>query len=63
MKLTKTNVRRDFQYARLMMRQAEAALRSDSRDFDDLESIANELLASVSTFAEYIEQRREATLA
>lgn len=60
MNVTKTNVRRDFQYARLMMRQAEAALRSDSRDFDDLESIANELLASVATFAEYIEQQREA---
>lgn len=42
-----------------MMRQADAAMRSGSMDFEDMETIANELIACASTFAQYVEERQE----
>lgn len=58
-KTTKRSVRSDFKYARELMRQADYAMKSGSRDFDDLESIANELIACVATFSQWIEDQRE----
>lgn len=57
---TKSHVRSDFRYAREMMRQADAAMKSGSADFEDMESIANELIAAASTFAQWIEEQKEA---
>ena len=57
--VTKSNVRSDFRYARELMRQADAAMKANSTDFHDLESIANELIACVATFSQWIEDQRE----
>lgn len=59
-KVTKSQVRSNFRYAREMMRQAEAAMKANSTDFADMTSIANELIACAATFAEYVEDAREA---
>lgn len=58
-KTTKSHVRRDFQHARELMRQADYAMKSGSRDFDDLASIESELIACVATFSQWIEEQRE----
>ena len=57
---TKSQVRSDFKYAREMMRQADAAMKSGSTDFEDMESIANEMIAAASTFAQWVEEQKEA---
>lgn len=56
---TKSQVRSDFKYAREMMRQADAVMRSSSKNFEDMESIANELIAAASTFAQWVEEQKE----
>ena len=59
-KTTKHHVRSDFKYAREMMRQANEAMRSNSTDYDRMEEIANEMMACAATFAQYIEEQKEA---
>jgi hypothetical protein len=58
-KTPKFAVRSNFKYAREMMRLAEEAMRSNSTDFDRMEEIANEMMACVATFAQYVEEKRE----
>ena len=58
-KTTKSHVRSDFKYARAMMRLADEAMRSNSSDYDRMESIANEMMGCVATFAQYVEEKRE----
>lgn len=62
MNTTKGLVRRDFTMARELMRQADAAMTANSADFDDLQAIANEMIACVATFAQWVEDRQEASL-
>ena len=58
-KTPKFAVRSNFKYAREMMRLAEEAMRSNSTDFDRMEEIANEMMAAVATFAQYVEEKME----
>lgn len=58
-KTTKKNVRSDFRYARELMRQADQAMTANRSDFDNLDEIANELIACVATFSQWIEEQRE----
>ena len=57
---TKSQVRSDFRYARFLMRQADDVMKSGSTDFEDMESIANEMIAAASTFAQWVEEQKEA---
>jgi fructose-bisphosphate aldolase class 1 len=59
-RITKRHVRSDFTYARAMMRLADEAMRTNSGNFDEMEQIANEMIACASTFAQYVEEQREA---
>lgn len=59
-KTTKSHVRSDFKYARAMMRMADEAMISNSTDFDRMEEIANEMMACAATFAQYVEEKKEA---
>ena len=52
---TKTQVRRNWAYARELMRQAEVALKAD--DTDELADIALELSASASILTQYLADR------
>ena len=52
---TKTQVRSDWRYARMLMRQADPLLTADN--LDDLSDIANELAAAATTLLAYVEER------
>ena len=56
-KTTKSRVRSDFKYARELMRQADAAMKSGTYDLEDLQSIESELIACMSTFSQWIEEQ------
>ena len=58
--IPKFAVRGNFKYAREMMQIADEAMRTNSTDFDRMEEIANEMMACVATFAQYVEEKREA---
>lgn len=54
---SKGSVRSDFRYARDLMRQAETLMRNwDQKEADD---IANNLIAAVTTFAQYVEDQQK----
>jgi hypothetical protein len=61
METTKSEVRSNFKYARAMMRLADEAMRTNSTNYDDMEQIANEMMACAATFAQYVEEKREAS--
>lgn len=58
--VTKSNVRSNFKHARGLMRLADDIMKQAQPDLDDMQVIANELIACVATFAEYVEQQTEA---
>jgi hypothetical protein len=58
-RVTKRHVRSDFSHARALMRLADEAMRTGSSDLDDMEAVANELVACAATFAQYVEEQRE----
>ena len=58
--VTKDDVRSNFKHARGLMRAADDIMKQTQPDLDDMQAIANELIACVATFAEYVEQRIEA---
>jgi hypothetical protein len=58
--IPKFAVRGNFKYAQEMMRQAEEAMRTNSTDYEDMEAIANEMMAAVASFAQYVEEKKEA---
>lgn len=65
METTKSQVRSDFKYARELMRQADAAMRSyrpvpGENDYEDMRAIANELIACVATFEQWVEEAQDA---
>lgn len=55
MNYTKAAVRKDWQYARHLMRLAEDALRRD--DLKELREIAPDLQAAASTLIGYLDER------
>jgi hypothetical protein len=59
--IPKFAVRGNFKYAREMMVLADEAMRSNSTDYERMEEIANEMMACVATFAQYVEEKKEAT--
>ena len=58
-KTTKKDVRSDFRHARYLMRLADEAMRNPETDWSDVEAIANELVACIATFSQYVEERIE----
>jgi len=62
-KVTKGRVRSDFAYARHLMRLAEEVLKNneitDFSESSEAGQIANELVASVGTFTEWLESKRQ----
>ena len=63
MTTTKSEVRRDFTHARYLMRLADAKMKSATSATDwsndgDIGQIANELIACVVTFAQFVEEKR-----
>ena len=57
MKTTKSQVRADFAYARLLMRLAEPALRAD--DLEELRDLADDLAAAATVLTQYVVDREE----
>jgi len=59
--ITKSAVRSNFSYARLLMQEAEKMMKSkevtDFSEASDFGQIANELIASVGTLYEYLQQQ------
>ena len=55
MEFTKTRVRSDWRYARILMRQAEVALRDD--DIETLRDIALDLSSAASVLNGYLDER------
>jgi len=58
MNTSKTRVRRNFTHARELMRQAEQMMVRTPNP-EDMEAVANELIACVATFSEWIEEQGE----
>ena len=56
--ITKTDVRKDFGYIRLLLQQANYQL--TSKNFDEVEAseIANELIAAATVFSEWVEEQK-----
>ena len=59
-KVTKSRVRNDFKHARYLMRLADDAMKEAEYDFEGMESLANELVACMATFEEWIADERDA---
>ena len=58
-RVTKSNVRNGFQYARHCMRIAQDLIAENSIDYDWMDEVANELIASAAIFQTYVDQQRE----
>jgi hypothetical protein len=58
MTTTKTRVRSDFTYARVLMRLADDEMREEHPNWQHLQELANELLASVATLTQYVEDHK-----
>ena len=63
MNTTTKDIKRDFRYARLLMKDAKRMLDekniTDYSEASEIGQIANELVASVSTLTQYLEEKRE----
>lgn len=53
-KTTKQQVRRDFAYARKLMRYADQCMKAKEPDLEEMQEIACELIACVGTFDQYV---------
>jgi hypothetical protein len=67
MDTTKSQVRSDFKHARELMRQADAFMKDyrhepgqDFSEFEDMRAVANELIACVATFSQWVEDAQDA---
>jgi len=58
---SKGSVRNDFKHVRDLMRQAEALMGKQNRNWnqEEAEEIANELIAAVTTFSQYVEEHQQ----
>ena len=56
--ITKTDVRKDFSYMRMLLQQADCQL--VGKNFDEVEAseIANELIAAATVFSEWVEEQK-----
>jgi hypothetical protein len=54
---TKSSVRKDFAMARELMRLANDQMKNHVFNSDDAQEIANELIAAVTTFAQWVEEQ------
>lgn len=57
-RVTKSNVRSGFQYARYCMRIAQDLIAQDSIEYEWMDEVANELIASAAIFQTYVDQQR-----
>ena len=56
---SKGSVRSDFRYVRDLMRQAETLMQNRNWDQKEADDIANNLIAAVTTFAQYVEDQQQ----
>jgi hypothetical protein len=56
--ITKTDVRKDFGYIRMLLQQANYQLTSNNFDEVEASEIANELIAAATVFSEWVEQQK-----
>jgi hypothetical protein len=63
MNTTTQDIKKDFKYARSLMKYAKTMLDetniTDYSEVSEIGQIANELVASVSTLTQYLEEKRE----
>lgn len=55
---SKTDVRWESKYIRELLRQVEDTLNSKTLDLVDADELANELIASATVFAEWVNEQR-----
>ena len=58
--LTKSDVRKDFQYIRSLLQQANFQMTDQNFEPGEAEEIANDLIAAATNFLVWVEQQREA---
>ena len=58
--LTKSDVRKDFQYIRSLLQQANFQMNNQNFKPAEAEEIANDLIAAATNFLVWVEQQREA---
>jgi len=56
--ITKTDVRKDFSYIRMLLQQADRQLVGKNFDEAEASEIANELIAAATVFSEWVEQQK-----
>ena len=56
--ITKTDVRKDFGYIRMLLQQANHQLNDKNFNEDDASEIANELIAAATVFSEWVEEQK-----
>jgi hypothetical protein len=56
---TKAGVRAESKYIRELLRQVEDALSAKALDLEDAEELANELIASATVFAQWVNEQRD----
>jgi hypothetical protein len=56
--ITKTDVRKDFGYIRMLLQQANHQLSGNNFNEVEASEIANELIAAATVFSEWVEQQK-----
>ena len=56
--ITKTDVRKDFGYIRMLLQQANHQLTGNNFNEDQASEIANELIAAATVFSEWVEEQK-----
>jgi hypothetical protein len=56
---TKASVRWESKYIRELLRQVEDTLSAKALDLEDAEELANELIASATVFAQWVNEQRD----
>jgi len=57
--LTKSDVRKDFQYIRSLLQQANFQMNNKNFKAGEAEEIANDLIAAATNFLMWVEQQKE----
>lgn len=55
----KREVRSDFRHARYLMALADQIMKQSDPDLNEMQAIANELLACTATFSQWVEEQNE----
>lgn len=56
--ITKSDVRKDFGYIRMLLQQANLQLNDKNFNEDEASEIANELIAAATVFSEWVEEQK-----